>query len=125
MRARKGNTFKQMLIPKVKMTGSSGESKARETKAGRWVLNNLKTKLDSKEDLVDGATNLETSVELFGEIEFKGATRRAKSKVSLIMYFMLFYNHNAYKHAQPEMRVNPLLVISLLITSHESLVASH
>lgn len=118
MRARKGNTLKQMLVPKVKMTGSSGESTARETKEVRWVLNNLKTKLDSKEDLVDGATNFETSVELFGEIEFKGVTRRAKSKVSLIMYFMLFYNHNAYKHAQPEMRVNPLLVNSLLITSY-------
>ena len=118
MRARKGSTLKRMLIPKFKITGSSTESKARETKEVRWVLNNLQTKLDLKEDLVDRAANLETSVESFGEIDFKGATRRAKSKVSLIVYYMLFYNHNAYKHAQPEIRANSLLVTSLLIISH-------
>ena len=118
MRARKGNTLKRMLVPEVKITCSSGKSKSRETKEVRWVLNSLKTKLDLKEDLVEGATNLETSVESFGEIEFKGATRRAKSKVSLIVYYMLFYNHNAYKNAQPEIRANSLLVTSLLITSH-------
>ena len=118
MRARKGNALKRMLMPKVKITGSSGKSKSCETNKVRWVLNNLRTKLDLKEDLVDGAADLETSVESFGEIEFKGATRRTKSKVSLIVYYMLFFNHNAYKNAQPKRRANYLLVTSPLITSH-------
>ena len=52
-----------------------------------WVLKNLQTKPEKKsEDLTDGPTMDEVKVRAYGEIEFKGAAKRAKSKVSLSFF---------------------------------------
>lgn len=57
----------------------------------RWVKKHLRTKPEPREgDAVDGALKDEVPVTAFGEIEFNGATRRTKSKVSLTIYCLLF-----------------------------------
>ena len=57
----------------------------------RWVKEHLRTKPEPREgDAVDGALKDEVPVTAFGEIEFNGATRRTKSKVSLTIYCLLF-----------------------------------
>lgn len=63
-----------------------------ESKEVRWVLGHLKTKPELKpEDSVDAAEKDDAPVTAFGEIEFKGATRRAKSKVSLTSFYCLLF----------------------------------
>ena len=63
----------------------------RESEEVRWVKEHLRTKPEPKQgDKVDGATKDEVPVTAFGEIEFKCATRRTKSKVSLTVYRLHF-----------------------------------
>lgn len=66
-------------------------SKLLQSQEVRWVKEHLRTKPEPREgDAVDGALKDEVSVTAFGEIEFNGATRRTKSKVSLTIYCLLF-----------------------------------
>ena len=61
--------------------------KKKKSKELQWIMENLKTKPEVKsKDSIDGATVNESAIRAYGEIEFKGATKRAKSKVSLIFF---------------------------------------
>ena len=51
----------------------------------QWIKQNLRTKRDEDEDIIDGNEKFEIRMKAFGIIEFKGATKRAKSRVSLLV----------------------------------------
>lgn len=51
----------------------------------QWIKQNLRTKRDEDEDIIDGNEKFEIKMKAFGIIEFKGATKRAKSRVSLLV----------------------------------------
>ena len=73
----------RILKPKTKFKAI----RKKESKEVTWVLKHLRTKPEVKsQDSVDGATENEVTVRAFGEIEFKGATKRAKSNVSLNLF---------------------------------------
>ena len=86
------DTLASMLISKYRFGAARRKKKLSQSEEVKWVLNNLKTKPEPNSgDSVDGATVDGTIVRAFGEIEFQGATRRARSKVSLIILYCLLF----------------------------------
>ena len=90
MGTKRNKVFEFILKPKSRFTTLSEKVKLLQSEEVRWVKEHLRTKPEPKQgDKVDGATKDEVPVTAFGEIEFKCATRRTKSKVSLAIYSLL------------------------------------
>ena len=90
MATERNRSVARLLRPRNRYSELRKKMKLLESKEVRWVVNHLKTKPELEpEDSVDGAEKDYAPVTAFGEIESKGATRRAKSKVSLISFYCL------------------------------------
>ena len=69
--------------PMMRLFSVSRKGGQIENKEARWVGKNLTTKKDTSDSSDDrNEASSEVPVTAFGEMQFKGATRRAKSKVS-------------------------------------------
>lgn len=91
MGTRRNKVAEFLLKPRSRFTALKEKVKLLRSEEVRWVTEHLRTKPEPNQgDQVDGATTDEVPVTAFGEIEFKCATRRTKSKVSLTSYCLLF-----------------------------------
>ena len=80
MATKRNRNLARLLRPQSRYTAWRKKMKLLESKEVRWVIGHLKTKPELKpEDSVDGTEK--DHVTASEEIEFKGATRRAKSKL--------------------------------------------
>ena len=76
-------SFMDDFRPMMRLYSVSCKGGQTENKEARWVGKNLTTKKNTSDSSDDkNETSSEVPVTAFGEMQFKGATRRAKSKVS-------------------------------------------
>ena len=76
-------SFVDGFRPMMRLFSVSRKGGQTESKETRWVGKNLTTKRNTSDSSDDkNKTSSEVPVTAFGEMQFKGATRRAKSKVS-------------------------------------------
>ena len=92
MATKRNRSLARLLRPRNRYAALKKKMKLLESKEVRWVVGHLKTKAELKpENSVDGAPVDDAPVTAFGEIEFKGATRRARSKVSLTSFYCVLF----------------------------------